>query len=192
MAMPAQPMEWTVEMVHALPDDGKRYEVIDGELFVTPAPSLVHQRAVRELLYVIGPYATAHGIGDALMAPADIVYGPRKMVQPDLFVVPFVGGAPPRAWTEVGHLILAVEVLSPSTSRVDRGKKRDLYREKGVPQYWIVDIDSRTIDRWRPDDMTPETRTDLLAWQPDQSVEPLVIDVAGYFARVHGEAQRRA
>ena len=70
MAMPAPSTEWTVEMVHALPDDGNRYEVIDGELFVTPAPSPVHQRAVRELLYLIGPYVTAHAIGDALMLVA--------------------------------------------------------------------------------------------------------------------------
>jgi Uma2 family endonuclease len=99
----------------------------------------VHQCAVRELRYLIGPYVTAHAIGDALMAPADLVYGPGKMVQPDLFVIPLVGGAPPRTWMEVGHLILAAEVLSPSTRRTDHGEKRDVYRDKGVPEYWIVD-----------------------------------------------------
>jgi len=88
MAMPAQHTEWTVEMVRALPDDGNRYEVIDGELFVTPAPSVAHQRAVLELAYFVGPYVRAHRIGEALISPADvIVYGPRKFVQPDLFVV---------------------------------------------------------------------------------------------------------
>ena len=117
MAMPAQPTEWTVEMVRALPDDGNRYEVIDGELFVTPAPSVFHQRAVVELLYLVGPYVKAHGIGEALIAPADVVvYGPRKFVQPDLFVVPLVDGTLMRAWTDVGRLILAVEVISPSTT----------------------------------------------------------------------------
>jgi len=101
MAMPAQHTEWTVEMVRALPDDGNRYEVIDGELFVTPAPSVAHQRAVLELAYFVGPYVRAHRIGEALISPADvIVYGPRKFVEPDLFVVPPVNGAPMQAWTE--------------------------------------------------------------------------------------------
>ena len=185
--MHAQPTQWTVEMVHALPDDGNRYEVIDGELFVTPAPSPVHQRAVRELLYIIGPYVTAHAIGDALMAPADVVYGPRKMVQPDLFVLPLVGGAPPRTWMEVGHLILVAEVLSPSTRRADRGKKRDLYQDKGVPEYWVVDTDARTVERYRPDDSF-EILTESLEWRPDHDVPALVIDLPAYFDRVHGLA----
>ena len=187
MAMPAPSTAWTVEMVHALPDDGNRYEVIDGELFVTPAPSPVHQRAVRELLYIIGPYVTAHAIGDALMAPADVVYGPRKMVQPDLFVLPLVGGAPPRTWMEVGHLILVAGVLSPSTRRADRGKKRDLYQDKGVPEYWVVDLDDRLVERWRPNEASPETLTERLEWRPDRLVEPLDIDLRAYFTRVHGQ-----
>jgi Uma2 family endonuclease len=56
MAMPAQPTEWTVEMVRALPDDGNRYEVVEGELYVKPAPTLMHQRAILELAYHLGPY----------------------------------------------------------------------------------------------------------------------------------------
>ena len=84
MAMPAQPTEWTVDMVRALPDDGNRYEVIDGELFVTPSPSWTHQRAVLELALLIAPYVRDHRIGEAVISPADvIVYGPRKFVQPE-------------------------------------------------------------------------------------------------------------
>jgi Uma2 family endonuclease len=187
MAMPAQHTEWTVEMVRALPDDGNRYEVIDGELFVTPAPSVFHQRAVRELLLLIAPYVSAHGIGEALMAPADVVvYGPRKFVQPDVFVVPLVNGAPMRAWADVGRLLLAAEVLSPSTERTDRGRKRILYKEKAVPEYWIVDPDERAIERWRPDDSPVETLTESLEWRPGSEVPPLVIDLAAYFDRVFG------
>jgi Uma2 family endonuclease len=188
MAMPALPTEWTVDMVRALPDDGNRYEVIDGELFVTPAPSVFHQRAVRELLLLIDPYVRAHGIGEALMAPADVVvYGPRKFVQPDLFVVPLVNGAPMRAWTEVGRLLLAVEVLSPSTEHTDRGRKRRVYKEKGVPEYWVVDTDARTVERYRPDDSF-EILSESLEWRPDHDVPALVIDLPAYFDRVHGFA----
>ena len=187
MAMPAHPTEWTVEMVRALPDDGNRYEVIDGELFVTPAPSVFHQRAVVELLYLVGPYVKAHRIGEALISPADvIVYGPRKFVQPDLFVLPLVNGAPMRAWTEVGRLVLAVEVISPSTAATDHHEKRTVYQEKGVPEYWIVDTTARTVERWRPDDSAPETFAETLHWRPDAAVPPLVIDLPAYFDRVLG------
>jgi len=121
------------------------------------------------------------------MAPADVVvFGPRKFVQPDVFVLPLVGGAPVRAWTEVGRLVLAVEVLSPSTSRTDRGKKRELYRDKGVPEYWIVDTEARTVERWRPNDDAPENLSDTLEWQPDRSIPSLVIDLGSFFARVTG------
>jgi len=189
MAMPAQPTEWTVEMVRALPEDSNRYEVIDGELFVTPAPSVAHQRAVLELAYLVGPYVKAHHIGEALISPADvIVYGPRKFVQPDLFVVPLVSGAPMRAWTEVGRLLLTVEVLSPSTEHTDRGRKRILYKDKAVPEYWIVDTHERAVERWRMDDSPVEILTASLEWQPDLDAPPLVIDLPGYFDRVHGLA----
>ena len=189
MAMPAQPTEWTVEMVRALPDDGNRYEVIDGELFVTPAPSVAHQRAVLELALLVAPYVRAHRIGETLIAPADvIVYGPRKFVQPDLFVVPLVNGLPMRVWTEVGRLLLTVEVLSPSTRHTDYGRKRMVYRDKAVPEYWIVDTDERTVERFHPDDSPGETFADSLEWKPDADVPPLVIDLPGYFDRVHGLA----
>ena len=189
MAMPAHPTEWTVDMVRALPEDGNRYEVIDGELFVTPAPSVFHQRAVLELALLVAPYLRAHRIGEAIISPADVlVYGPRKFVQPDLFVVPLVNGLPMRAWTEVGRLLLAVEVLSPSTRRTDRGRKRMLYREKAVPEYWIIDTDERTVERSRPNDLAIDTFADSLQWQPDADAPPLVIDLPGYFDRVNGLA----
>ena len=187
MAMPAQHTEWTVDLVRALPDDGNRYEVIDGELYVTPAPSVAHQRAVVELRYLVGPYVNAHGIGEALIAPADVVvYGPRKFVQPDLFVVPLVNGTPMRAWTDVGRLLLAVEVLSPSTEHTDRGRKRILYAEKGVPEYWLVDTDARAIERRRPNDPVVEVLTESIEWTPDPDAPALIIDLPRYFDRVHG------
>ena len=187
MAMPAHSTEWTVEMVRLLPDDGNRYEVIDGELFVTPAPSVAHQRAVRELLLLLQPYVSAHGIGEALISPADVlVYGPRKFVQPDLFVVPLVDSAPMRAWTEVGRLLLAVEVTSPSTKWTDRGRKRALYREKAVPDYWIIDTADRTVEWADADDSPVERLVDSLVWQPDREAPPLAIDLPAYFDRVNG------
>jgi Uma2 family endonuclease len=84
-------------------------------------------------------------------------------------------------------LLLAVEVLSPSTGRADRQAKRRLYQRQRVPEYWIVDVDARLIERWRPADERPEILTERLAWHPDAAHPPLEIDVPAYFADVCGE-----
>jgi Uma2 family endonuclease len=187
MAMPALLSEWTVDMVRALPDDGNRYEVIDGELYVTPSPSYAHQRAVRELVLLVVPYVRAARLGEAIFSPADVVvFGPKKFVQPDLFVIPAVDDAPARSWVEVGRLLLAVEVISPSTARTDRGKKRELYQEKGVPEYWVVDVEERMVQRWRPNDALPEVLSETLTWQPDGELPALAIDLPGFFDRAQG------
>ena len=187
MRMATAAKRWTVEEVRALPDDGNRYEVIDGELFVTPAPSWRHGDAVMALAWQLLPYLDAHGIGHLKVAPQDIVYGERTMVEPDLFVVPLVGGRPPRTWEEAGRLLLAVEVLSPSTARADRQVKRRLYQQQGVPEYWIVDVDARLVERWRPVDERPELLGEELVWRPDLEHPPLVIELPTYFAKVVGE-----
>ncbi len=186
MAMPHAATDWTVEMVHALPEDGKRYEIIDGELFVNPAPRLPHQAAVGELWRLLSEYVRAHQIGFALFSPADIVFGPRTLVQPDVFVsLPF-GGRRPRDWNEV-KLLLAVEILSPSSQRADRTVKRRLFQRERVPEYWIVDIDARLVSRWRPDDTRPEEIDGRLEWAPLAGAPPLAIDLPEFFRGVVGE-----
>jgi Uma2 family endonuclease len=184
--MRAQRRGWTAEKVRALPNDGNRYEVIDGELFVTPAPSWTHQSAVLELAMVIAPYVREHGIGHVLAAPAEVVFGPRNVVEPDVFVVPLVRGEAPRSWDEVGRMLLAIEVLSPSTRRTDRQEKRELYQRKGVPEYWIVDVEARVIERWRSDASVAEPASGRLQWRPHRFADPLTIDAAQFFARLLG------
>jgi Uma2 family endonuclease len=181
MGMPAEITEWTAEMARAIPDDGNRYEVLDGELFVTPAPKWDHQRVVRELFLVIHPYVRAHHLGEALFSPSDIEFSPRRLLQPDLFVVPKTG-RPVREWSDVKELLLAVEVLSPSTARADRRRKRLIYQDQGVPEYWIVDGDARLVERWRPDDERPEILVGALEWQPRADIASLVIDLPAVFA----------
>ena len=186
MGMPLSQTEWTADMLDALPDDGQRYEVIDGELFVTPAPANVHQRAIAELYLLLAPYAKRVGI-EALFAPAAIRWSQRREVQPDLFATPLMpDGRPPERFTDVGVLLLAVEVLSPSTRRTDRHNKRALYQEEGVPDYWIVDTDSRSVELWRPGATVSHVSTTTLEWQPVSTHEPLVINVAEYFRCVCG------
>jgi Uma2 family endonuclease len=185
MAMPAT-TRWTAEMVRALPDDGKRYEVIDGELFVTPAPALRHQDAVFQMASRLAPYVSTHGLGHVIVSPADVTFADGSLVQPDVFVAPLIGGRRPREWSDIKTLLLAVEVLSPSTARADRRVKLRLYQRQHVPEYWIVDVDAGLIERWRADDERPDIVTERLEWQPDPGHPPLVIEIAEYFRDVLG------
>src|SRR5699024_2011909 len=120
----------------AMPDDGHRYELIDGSLVVTPAPTPRHQRAVARLLVVL--HSTCPDNLDVLTAPLDEALASDTVVQPDLLV------APRTAFTERDlptAPLLAVEVLSPSTRNVDLALKHARYAEAGCPTYWIVDPD---------------------------------------------------
>jgi Uma2 family endonuclease len=184
MGMPAQQSEWTAEMVRALPDDGNRYEVLDGELFVTPAPSYRHQAVLARLYDLIRPYVERYSLGWTRWSPADIEFSAKRVVQPDLFVVANEGTGEPRSWTDVRRLLLVIEALSPTTARADRLKKRPIYQEQRVSEYWIVDIDSRLVERWRPDDVRPEVIADTLEWQPSREFAPIRIALDEVFGPV--------
>lgn len=186
MAMPHDTTVWTPEMALALPGDGNRYEVVDGELIVTPAPRPSHQIVLRELFLRLEPYVREQRVGLLLWSPADISLDPRALVQPDLFVVPLPDERPPREWREVASLVLAVEALSPASARADRGAKRRLYQRWRVPDYWIVDADARLVERWRPEDERPEVADGELLWHPAGVTEPLRLDLAGLFTTALG------
>jgi Uma2 family endonuclease len=184
MHMPQLARQWTVDDVHALPDDGNRYEVIDGELFVTPVPRLRHQEAVCELAFLLREYLKRERVGHTFFAPADVIFTPKRFVQPDVFVTRLVNGRQPEEFVAASGLLVAAEVLSPSTARADRVAKRTLFREEGVPEYWIVDLDARTFERTTPGDARPEMLVDSLAWHPAGASAPLIIDLVAYFDRV--------
>jgi Uma2 family endonuclease len=186
MAMPDLKHRWTAAERDSLPDDGNRYEVLDGELFVTPAPAWKHQAAVQALYVQLAEYVARQRVGFAFAAPADVVFAPERALQPDLFVAPLVDGRRPEHFDEVRRLLLAVEVLSPSTARADRVRKRVIYRDERVPEYWIVDLDARVLERSTPDDPRSEIWSDKLEWHPEGATEPLVIDIPTYFAAVLG------
>ena len=164
-----------------------RYELIDGELVVTPAPSWTHQEAVRRIARMLEDYLAAHPAGHPYLAPAAVDLAADSSIEPDVFVVPLVEGRRPKRWEEARRLLLAVEVLSPSTARYDRGKKRALYLRRGVPEFWVVDLDARVVERWQAGDERPEIVTDELRWLPEGAAEPLVVDLPAFFAQVHDE-----
>jgi Uma2 family endonuclease len=172
---------WTAADRQEIPDDRNRYEIIDGELFMTPSPSWGHQRLTRELLRLIDDYLRTHRLGEVLSAPADVTLADDTVVEPDLFVVPLVEGRQPRSWADVRRLLLLIEILSSGTAHADRTVKRRRYQREGVPEYWIADGDARLVERWRPEDERPEMISDRLEWKPDDAMAPLLVDLPKLF-----------
>ena len=179
----AAPVYYTAEMVRTLPDDGNRYETVRGELLVTPAPRELHQRVVVRLIRALDEYLERHPLGALYASPADISWGPDILVQPDLFVV---DREEARAldWTKMQTLLLAVEVLSPSTARYDRFTKRRLYQEVGVATYWVVDPDAHEVEVWTPEAAFPFVVRDALVWAPAEAAEPFTLALARLFRPV--------
>ena len=138
---------WTYADYLRLPEDGRRYEVIRGHLYVTPAPNFDHQYAVAQLYWHLGSYRAETGAGIVLGAPFDILLpdGIASPVEPDL--VFFRTGNQPRSGDPnfQGVPDLVIEVESPSTRKRDRTIKLDAYREAGVPEYWRADPGTRTV-----------------------------------------------
>jgi Uma2 family endonuclease len=122
-----------------------------------------------------------------IFSPADVRSGPRTSVQPDLFVMRSPVRPGPHGWPDLETLILAIEILSPTTARVDRGRKLALYQREGVQEYWIVDLDSRLVERWQPGDERPEILRETFEWRVEGAAEPLVIDLPALFADAFGE-----
>ena len=173
----AAPIYYTADMVRALPEDGNRYETVHGELLVTPAPRLPHQHVITELLVRLHAYLERYPIGRVLASPADISWAPDVLVQPDLLVASRVEVFT-FDWAKISHLLLVIEVLSPSTKRYDRFTKRRAYQEFRVPLYWIIDVDARATEVWTPDAQFPSTERERLVWHPEGAGEPFDVALA--------------
>ena len=128
------------------PEDGKRYEVIDGELYVSPPPVVAHQWGLTRLLLLLGQYVDSHDCGMVFVAPIGVVLGIENGLQPDLV---YVSRQRQHIITEKaieGAPDLVVEVLSPSTRARDKGIKRRVYQQAGIPHYWVLDPKTRTLE----------------------------------------------
>ena len=191
MAMPAlQGRHWSVREVRRLIADAPlatpRYELVAGELLVTPSPAALHQSAVGLLLVTLDSYARKNLIGVAYTSPFDVELEPESLVQPDVFVTSTHEAR--RLLTEMParELLVAVEVISPSSARYDRVTKRALY-QRHVSDYWVIDLNARLVERWIPNDDRPEIILDTLVWRPEGASEPFTLEVAGYFADIYLE-----
>jgi Uma2 family endonuclease len=133
--------------IQATPNDGKRYELIRGELFVNPAPNPIHQRISRQLLRQLADYFHDRKLGEVFYAPIDVILTPHDVFEPDLLVVADAAHITGRGIEKPP--LLAVEILSPSTRTVDRGLKFERYAELGIRHYWIVDPDRKHVECFR-------------------------------------------
>ncbi|HEY3567537.1 MAG TPA: Uma2 family endonuclease [Thermoanaerobaculia bacterium] len=141
------PGEWTYADYRRLPDDGRRYEVIRGYLYVSPAPSIIHQRVLSRLFSSLKRFVLDHRLGEVFFAPVDILLpdGIAEPVQPDLVVIRAGEEPGDDAQNFQGVPALVVEVLSPSTRRYDLGTKLGAYLEAGIPEVWFADPVASTI-----------------------------------------------
>jgi len=193
MVMPVvKKFGWTRDEVERLVDacDGltPRYELVDGELLVTPAPTRRHQRIIGQLYALLRPYVMHHRLGELVLSPAEVNFTPESRFEPDLFVDPAVAGRLPRASDPVTRLLLAIEVLSPGSRRHDRITKRRFFQRNGVPEYWIVDGDAKAFEVWRATDERPTLIDDHLTWTPAEASVAFTLDVIAFFAAVADDA----
>jgi Uma2 family endonuclease len=140
------PGRWTYADYAALPTDGLRYEVVEGVLFMAPAPGTAHQGCSALLLTYLVTHVEFAGLGRVFAAPIDVELAPGTVVQPDLLVIRTANLgiiAPSRI---IGAPDLIVEIASPSTAGYDRREKQDAYAAAGVAEYWIVDPSAQTIE----------------------------------------------
>lgn len=180
MAVSTETKAWTIEELHRLPDDGNKYEVLDGELFVTPAPAEVHEDILSRLTRVLDPYVARHRLG-RVYRPRAVVRTQGSEVEPDLMVRAIRTHRPGRDWDDAPIPILVVEVLSPSTRRRDVMQKRNFYRRIGVGEYWIIDPERETVRIARPN-ADDELAGASIAWHPTAASEPLLIPANAIFS----------
>jgi Uma2 family endonuclease len=172
--------EWTYAEFARLPEDGNRYEVIAGDLYVTPPPETSHQEASARFFMELRGFATKeHKLGEVLYAPVAVLFGEGDYVEPDMV---FLRNEHKHFRTRrgiEGPPDLIIEILSPSTASQDRGIKRERYAHYGVREYWIIDPDRRRVEAYRlqenPD--RPTIITDRLLWRPVESGPVLELDV---------------
>lgn len=146
---PAGEIVLTYDDYLKLPDDGNRYEILEGVLYMTPAPVPRHQRVSRNLGFILHHFVSANNLGEVFHAPLDVIFSYTSIAQPDLI---FMSNARQRLVTAkniAGPPDLVVEITSPSTSERDRLVKAQLYARHGVDYYWLLDPETQTLDEYQ-------------------------------------------
>ena len=138
--------QWTYADYAALPADEYRYEIVDGVLYISPAPGTSHQGSISRLVYYLMSHVEMAGLGRVFAAPIDVELSPLRVVQPDVIVILSANLGIITPSRIIGAPDLVVEIASPSTAGYDRREKQDTYAEAGVREYWIADPAARTVE----------------------------------------------
>lgn len=181
MGMAVSVPRYTVDDLERFPDDGNRYELLDGVLLVTPAPRFAHQVLATRLVVQLSS-ALEDTTRAVVVGPGAIVAPPGTQLQPDVLVCPARFGAEVR-WTDITEHWLAIEILSHSSRIYDRDFKRAAYFALGVPQVWLVDIADRSVDVWTSRDEDVVER-EVVRWRVPTSDLEVTIDLRDLFAGV--------
>jgi Uma2 family endonuclease len=178
---------WTRHDLERFPEDGNRYEVLNGELLVTPEASFGHQIVATRLLFELGTYCKANPIG-VVVGPASVRFAKNEL-QPDIEVLPPGAIRRRSKWEQVPLPILVVEVLSPFavSRRRDLDIKRVAYLGLGIPEYWVVDHEKRRVHVWILGLHDEIVMTEVLRWQPVASAPALSIQLSEIFAFDEGD-----
>ncbi len=180
MLMATGTKKWTLEEVHSLPDDGNKYELVRGELFVTPPPFPEHETISARLTRILDPYVEANQLG-FVYHPRAVVRYDESEVEPDLMVSQRIGShGGDKAWNRAPTPILIVEIHSDSTRRRDKLQKRNLYMDAGIAEYWMIDPNRLIITSVRRD-VDDVVFTKEVTWSPPGVATPLTFDVERIF-----------
>ena len=137
---------WTYDDYAAMPEDEKRYQIVDGVLFMSPSPNTRHQDTVGAIFVYLRDHAMRNELGKVYVAPLDVELTPKTVVQPDVLVILHAHLERISDKRIIGAPDLVVEVASPGTTGFDRRQKQDAYAHSGVPEYWIVDPASHVVE----------------------------------------------
>ena len=158
---------YDVDDYEHFPDDGKRYEIVQGDLYVTPAPSIRHQTVLANLVFHLSSWAREAQHGIVLFAPTDVQLGEHDILQPDLVYVSSARREIIGERRVLGAPDLVVEILSETTAGRDKGAKRKTYERHGVQEYWIVDPDRSKVIVFAADNHGIFVQTRSCSWGDD-------------------------
>ena len=180
MAMPALVPRYSVDQLDSFPDDGNRYELLDGVLLVTPAPGVPHEFVVVRLRELLGRYLGERAL---VFTRGAVQLLPHDHLEPDLLVVPFMSRVP-KTWADLPEIWLTVEVSGRGSRVYDRDFKHAAYHRLGAQTTWRADMLTRTVTYSSIEGGPSVTTADRFAWRAPGFAEALQIDVAPLFAGI--------
>lgn len=185
MAMPVPVPSYAIDDLERFPNDGNRYELLDGHLLVTPAPLPSHQVVISRLQAELMGYVQAPGAA-LVVGPGAVEIAPKTHLEPDILVFP-TDQPLGRKWNAIGNWWLAVEVFSESSVIYDRDFKRNAYLAMGVAEVWLVDWLEEVVYVSRPGEPIDVPHRDALIWHPAAMEYPKQLQLAGVFQDLSSE-----